>query len=193
MTANPPSLFRSCVFNMQSFVKAITPLFFLLYLQTANAASWENFGTEFQSFLTKMDNMKGTVQKEYAVDQLSKLHRDLYAFEKHQQYLIVMIENPGMIDNNLSPSLKALRSKANAARAKIKRIGKKVKSLSKQASKLQKMIYRLTYSKKNWPSNIKKADIPDYHLDHYLLTEGKTAFQKTHNARKALEEFLKTH
>lgn len=178
---------------MNSIPKLIIALLLLLIMQPAHAGPWDDFGASFQTFLNKMDKMKSTVKKEYAIDQLSKLHRDLYTLEKHLQYLVLMVENPGMIDNNLRQSIKALRSKANAARTKIKRIGKKVRRLSRQASKLQKMIYRLTYSKKIWPSNIRKADIPDYHLEHYLLSEGKNAFQKTHNARKALETFLKTH
>lgn len=174
-------------------MKLIISLLILLLTQTVHAGPWQNFGTEFQSFLTKMDNMKGTAQKEYAIDQLSKLHRDIYLIERHQQYLILMIENPGMIDINLSASIKALRIKANAARGKLKKIGKKVSVLSKQANKLQKQLYRSAHSKKVWPSSIKKQDIPDYHLEHYLLTEGKSAYQITHNSRKELEEFLRTH
>jgi len=179
--------------KMHLLIRSITTLFLLLIMQIAHAGPWEDFGSEFQSFLTKMDDMKGTVKKEFAVDQLSQLHKDLFALEKQLQYLVLMVENPGMIDNNLSSSRKALRKKADSVRTIIKRIGKKVPSLSKQTRKLQKLLYKSTYSKKIWPTKIRKADIPDYHLEHYLLTEGKSAFQITHNARKALEEFLKTH
>jgi len=195
MIANQLSASHNCIINtdMHNFLKLIISLSILLLTPTAHAGPWQNFGAEFQSFLTKMDDLKGTAQKEYAIDQLSKLHRDIYSIERHQQYLILMIENPGMIDINLSASIKALRIKANAARSKLKKIGKKVSMLSKQTNKLQKQLYRSAYSKKVWPSKIRKVDIPDYHLEHYLLTEGKSAYQITHNTRKELETFLKTH
>ncbi|MDH5394070.1 MAG: hypothetical protein OEY11_12850 [Gammaproteobacteria bacterium] len=173
--------------------KLVTSLILLFFIQTANAQSWKDFGAVFQVFLEKLDTVKVSSGKEYSVDQLSKLHRDLYALEKDQQYLVIMMETPGMIDNNLQVSLEGLRSKSNAVRTKIKRIGRKLSALSKQSSKLQKMLYRLTYSKKFWPSKMRKVDMPDYHLQHFILTEGRNAYQVTHNARKDLEEFLKTH
>jgi len=178
---------------MHTFIKLITSLLFLLSFQTASAGPWQDFGETFNLFLQKLDNLKTTAEKEHTIDQLARFHSDLYFIEKKQQYLILMIENPGMIDNNLAASLKALRKKTNAARYKLNKIGKKVLSLSKDVKSLRSQLYRLTHSKKYWPSKIKKRDIPDYHLEHYLLTEGKSAFQITHNSRKALETFLKTH
>ncbi|MCK4710675.1 MAG: hypothetical protein KAU21_18825, partial [Gammaproteobacteria bacterium] len=148
--------------------------------QTANAGSWQDFGKTFQLFLKKINNTHQNTGKEYTIDQLSQFHSDLYAIERHQRYLILMIENPGMIDINLTTSITALRKRANAARNKLKRIGNKVSTLSSEVKKLRKQLYRSTHSKKVWPSNIRKVDIPDYHLEHYLLTEGKNAFQITH-------------
>jgi len=174
-------------------IQHITCLLLFLLSQPGHANAWDDFGDSFQKFLAKLDDMRTTAEKEYTIDQLARFHNDLYFIEKKQQYLILMIENPGMIDNNLSPSLKALRQKTNAARYKLKKIGKKVLALSKDVKSLRSQLYRLTHSKKHWPSSIRKQDIPDYHLDHYLLTEGKSAFQITHNSRKALENFLKTH
>ena len=174
-------------------IQQITWLLLILLSQPVQANAWDDFGDSFQQFLTKLDDMRSTAEKEYTIDQLAKFHSDLFFIEKKQQYLILMIENPGMIDNNLTPSLKALRQKTNAARYKLKNIGKKVYSLSKDIKKLRTQLYRLTHSKKYWPSKIKKQDIPDYHLEHYLLTEGKSAFQITRNSRKALENFLNTH
>ena len=178
---------------MRAFCKLFISLLILLMTQTAHAGPWQNFSTEFKVFLSKVDNMQGTAQKEYAIDQLSKLHHDIYLIEKHQQYLLLLIENPGMVDINLSASIKALRIKSNSARSKLKRIRKKVPALSKQANRLQKQLYRSAYSKKVWPSNIKKQHIPDYHMEHYLLSEGKDAFQAMFDSRKLLQEFLKTH
>lgn len=168
-------------------------LLVLLPIQPVTAGPWEDFGKTFGLFIQQLDGMQTTAKKEYTIDQLSRLHKDLFQLEKKQEYLILMLEKPGMIDNNLSSSIFALRKRANAARGKIKRIGKKVPSLSKQTNKLQKQLYRSTHSKKSWPSSIKKYDIPDYHLDHYLLTEGKNSLQITHDSRKALEKFLTTH
>ena len=170
-----------------------TLLLLLLICQPAHADTWDDFGDSFQQFIKKLDNMNTTAEREYTVDQLAKFHSDLYFIERKQQYLILMIENPGMIDNNLSVSLKALRQKANAARYKLKKISKKVLTLSQDIKKLRKQLYRSTHSKKSWPSKIRKHDIPDYHLEHYLLTEGRNAVEVTHRCRKILEEFLKTH
>jgi len=195
MIASQLSIFlnSTTITNMHYSCKLFISLLIILFAHTGHAGPWQNFSTEFKPFLSKVDSMKGTAQKEYAVDQLSKLHRDIYLIEQHHKYLLLLIENPGMIDRNLSTSIKALRIKSNSARSKLKKIGKKASALSKQANKLQKQLYQSSYSKKIWPSNIKKQHIPDYHMEHYLLTEGKNAYQSILNSRQSLEEFLRTH
>ena len=178
---------------MHSLIKILTSLLLLLCIQTVNAGPWQDFGETFQSFIKKANSINKAIEKEYTTDQLSKFHSDLYSMQRHHEYMILMIQNPGMIDNNLSTSISALRKKANAGRNKLKRIGKKVPSLSKDIKKLRTQLYRSTHSKKIWPSRIRIQDIPDYHLEHYLLTEGKSALEITRASRKTLEAFLKNH
>lgn len=176
-------------------LKRQTITYFLLFLltQPLYAGTWNDLAQSFQQFITKLDNMPSSAEKEYAIDQLARLHSDLYFLEKKQQYLIIMIENPGMIDNNLAASLKSIRQKTNAARYKLKKVGKKLLALSRDIKKIRSQLYRSAHSKKLWPSKIRKQDIPDYHLEHYLLSEGRNAAQATHRCRKTLEEFLKKH
>ena len=156
---------------------------------SVTAGPWEDFERSFSAFMARLATVGDEAAREYVLDQLTKLHRDLFLIERNKQYLILGLERPGLVDENISEVLEDLKDRTKDARERLQGIGDRVARLSSDASKLENQLNEALRSRKYWLFRINVTDLQNSNL-RQLLTEGRAAVKAVHDSRIELEGFL---
>ena len=153
------------------------------------AGPWEDFEQSFSSFMARLMEFGEEAESQYVHDQLIMLHRDLYLIERNKQYLILMMERPGLLDANVSEVLNDLKEQTENARSRLRGIGDRVARSSSDASRLEHQLSEALNSRKYWLWRIDVNDIQRGNLNQ-LLEEGRNAVKAVHESRRELEAYL---
>jgi len=175
---------------MRTLIKFVGAVMLLgMSSHPVSAGPWAGFPQDFIALMRSVATIGDEAAKDYVLGQLTKLHRDLYLIERDKQYLIQLMERPGLVDENVSEVLKDLKDTTEHARERLKGIGDRVARLSADASRLETHLNEALTSRKYWLSRINVNDPRDSNLDQ-LLAEGRTAIKAVHDSRIELERFL---
>lgn len=169
-------------------IKCIVILLLMSFSANSVAGPWEDFKDEFKGLMENLTTFGEEAERDYTLDQLAKLHRDLFKIERSKEDLVFILKNPDIYSENFEDTLADARESTESARDRLKDLGDKVARLSESASVIEQILSETLRERKAWLS---KVDLSNATTNKDLIKDGESAIKAISHSRKSLEKYLR--